>query len=59
LGYPWASYHLLNRDDGREPIFGDDADRQRFLKTLAEACAKTDCQVPAYCLMSHHFHLLA
>ena len=25
----------------REPIFRDNADRQRFVETLAEACAKT------------------
>jgi putative transposase len=33
-------------------------DRQEFLKTLAEACQKTDWQVHAYCLMRNHFHLV-
>jgi REP element-mobilizing transposase RayT len=33
-------------------------DRQDFLKTLAEACPKTGFQVPAYCLMCNHFHLV-
>jgi REP element-mobilizing transposase RayT len=33
-------------------------DRQDFLKTLAEACQKTDWQVHAYCLMSNHYHLV-
>jgi REP element-mobilizing transposase RayT len=33
-------------------------DRQDFLKTLAEACHKTGFQVPAYCLMRNHFHLV-
>jgi hypothetical protein len=32
----------------------DDVDRHDFLKTLAEACQKTDWQVHAYCLMSNH-----
>ncbi len=58
LEYPGAIYHLMNRGDRREPIFRDDYDRQRFLETLAEACAKTDWQVHAYCLMSNHFHLV-
>src|SRR5438093_938918 len=58
LEYPGAIYHLMNRGDRREPIFRDDCDRQRFLETLAEACAKTDWQVHAYCLMSNHFHLV-
>jgi hypothetical protein len=43
--YPGAVYHVLNRGDRREPIFCDDADRQRFISTLEEACAKTDWQV--------------
>jgi REP element-mobilizing transposase RayT len=39
--YPGAIYHVMNRGDRREPIFRDKADRQRFVETLAEACAKT------------------
>ena len=48
----------MNRGDRREPIFKDDTDRQRFLATLAEACAKTGWQVHAYCLMPNHFYLV-
>ena len=48
----------MNRGDRRESIFADDADRQRFLETLGEACAKTSWQVHAYCLMPNHFHLV-
>jgi putative transposase len=56
--YPGAIYHLLNRGDRREPIFKDDEDRQRFLETLAETCAKTGWRLHAYCLMLNHFHLV-
>ena len=56
--YPGAIYHVLNRGDRRETIFQDEADRQRFLDTLGEACLKTGWQVHAYCLMSNHFHQL-
>ena len=31
--YPGAIYHVLNRGDRREPIFQDNAERKRFLKT--------------------------
>jgi hypothetical protein len=31
--YPGAIYHVLNRGDRREPIFRDNADRQRFVET--------------------------
>ncbi len=58
LQYPGAIYHASNRGDRREAIFRDEADRERFLSTLAEACAKTEWQVHAYCLMSNHFHLV-
>jgi REP element-mobilizing transposase RayT len=48
----------MNRGDRRERIFMDDADRQRFVDTLGEACAKTGWQVHAYVLMPNHFHLV-
>jgi putative transposase len=56
--YPGAIYHVMNRGDRREPIFQDDKDRELFLTTLAEACAKTGWQVHALCLMPNHFHLV-
>ena len=49
---------MINRGDRREPIFRDDEDRQRFLATLDEACAKAGWQVHALCLMPNHFHLV-
>ena len=39
--YPGAIYHVMNRGDRREEIFKDDADRERFLETHGEVCAKT------------------
>jgi len=48
----------MNRGDRREPIFKDDRDRENFVKTLDETCAKTGWHVHAYCLMPNHFHLV-
>lgn len=48
----------MNRGDRREPIVRDDADRDRFLATLGEACGKTGWQVHALCLLPNHFHLV-
>jgi REP element-mobilizing transposase RayT len=48
----------MNRGDHREPIFRGDKDRELFLQTLGQACAKTDWQVHAWCLMSNHFHVV-
>ena len=56
--YAGPFYHVMNRGDRRELIFIDDADRQRFLDTLGEACAKTGWQVHAYVLMPNHFHVV-
>jgi REP element-mobilizing transposase RayT len=56
--YPAAAYHVRNRGDRREPILRDDADRQRFIATLGEVCAKTGWPVHARCLMGNHFHLV-
>lgn len=56
--YPGALYHAMNRGDRREAIFDDDADRTRFLETLAETCGRAGWQVHAWCLMSNHFHLV-
>src|SRR5580700_3493669 len=56
--YAGAIYHVMSRGDRREAIFLDEGDRHNFLKTLAEACAKTGFAIHAYCLMKNHFHLV-
>src|SRR5262245_3799097 len=56
--YPGAIYHVMNRGDRRDTIFQDDTDRQRFLETLGQACAKTGWRVHAFVLMPNHFHLV-
>ena len=48
----------MSRANGKGNIFETDVDRQDFVKTLAETCAKTGFQVHAYCLMRNHFHLV-
>ena len=56
--YPGAVYHVMARGNQGRDLFRDDQDRQRWLKTLAEACQKTGWRVHAYVLMSNHYHLL-
>src|SRR2546426_491095 len=58
LEFPGAMYHVMSRGDQREDIFLCDVDRYDFLKTLAEACRKTDWQIHAFCLMRNHYHLV-
>lgn len=56
--YEGAIYHVMSRGDRKEPIFEDDQDRRRFLRTLGETCVRADWEVHAYCLMGNHFHLV-
>jgi len=56
IEYEGAIYQEMNRGDRREPSFHDDADRQRFVATFGETCAKTDGQVHALSLLGNYFH---
>lgn len=56
--YPGAIYHVMSRGDRREAIFRDDQDRNSFLQTLGEVCARTGWEAHAVCLMGNHFHLV-
>jgi len=58
IQYEGAIYHLMSRGDHQERVFLGKSDRELFLRTLGEACAKTDWQVHSWCLMSNHFHLV-
>ena len=52
-------HHVLQRGNNRQPIFVDDADRERMLTLLAENVSRWDIALHAYVLMDNHFHLLA
>ncbi len=42
IQYAGARCHVMSRGDRREAIFYDDADRVEFLRTLGQACLKSD-----------------
>src|SRR2546427_3028788 len=50
LEYEGALYHIMSRGNQRADIFRTDADLELFLKTLGQACEKTDWQIHAWCL---------
>ena len=56
--YEGAIYHVMSRGDRKEPIFEDDEDRLKFLRTLGETCERADWKVHAYCMMGNHFHMV-
>src|SRR3954447_20502884 len=52
-------YHVLNRANGRLPIFLKDGDYQAFLRILAEAQEHVPgMRLLAYCLLPNHWHLV-
>ena len=48
----------MARGNHGQELFQDDRDRQRFLETLGEACAKTGFRIYACVLMGNYYHLL-
>lgn len=57
IQYPGAVYHVLNRGAGRQRAFREIRDYQCFLDGLAEAHARWNVEVFAYCLLGTHYHV--
>jgi putative transposase len=53
-----AVLHVSARGNGRQDIFLDDADRERYLLLLGRTVAYARWRCLAYCLMTNHVHLL-
>jgi putative transposase len=51
-------YHALNRANARLTIFQTDEDYAAFERVLAQAVARSDVRLLAYCVLPNHFHLL-
>ncbi len=51
IEYADAIYHVMSRGNGGKNIFLNDADRQDFLKTLAETCVKKGSNYSPACFV--------
>ena len=58
IEYPGAYYHVISRGIGRESIFRNNRDREKFLEYLETAAERFSIIIHTYCLMSNHYHLL-
>jgi len=56
--YEGAVYHVAVRGNERQAIFRDDADREYFVRVLAESVGSFEVRLYLYCLMSNHVHLV-
>ena len=51
-------YHVTSRGDGRENIYLDDGDREVWLETFGNVCARFNWVCHAWCQMSNHYHVV-
>ena len=58
LEFKGALYHVTSRGDRREPIVGDDIDRQAWLAVLERGLERFEASAFAYCLMGNHYHVV-
>ncbi len=58
LEFSGACYHVTNRGNYRQPIFGTDGAARSFQICLDEACSSYGWRMHAYSIMSNHFHLV-
>ena len=54
-GWP---HHVTQRGNRREPVFFEEADRQRYVSLWLEQCRDLGLEVWAWCLMTNHVHLV-
>jgi hypothetical protein len=52
-------YHVYNRGNDRERIFGDESDYEAFIKKMKSLAIKHSVDIPVYVLMPNHYHLIA
>ena len=58
IHYEGAIYHVTSRGNERKKIVQDDADREMFLRVLAENLGQHQVVCHAWVLMDNHYHLL-
>jgi len=51
-------YHVLNRANGRLPLFETDGDYSAFERVMQEGQQQVPMRILAYCLMPNHWHLV-
>ena len=52
-------FHVLNRGNQRQTLFGQAEDFAAFLELLSASLAKVPVRLWGYCLMGNHWHLVA
>lgn len=50
--------HIIVRGNGKQILFEDSSDREKYLYLLKKYAGETEISILAYCLMDNHVHLL-
>ena len=58
IEYPDAMYHVSNYSLDDQRVFPSDRYYDQFLQSLADACARLNVEVHAYCLLRNQYHLV-
>ena len=58
IEYPDAVYHVSNYSLDNKRVFPSDRYYDQFLSGVAEACARLNVEVHAYCLLRNQYHLI-
>ena len=56
---PDLPYHVTHRGIRGSDVFFSDEDRRDYLRDLAACAGVAELEIWAYCLMTHHVHLIA
>ena len=52
-------YHVYNRGNDRDRIFGDVSDYDSFIRKMKSLAVSFLIDVPIYTLMPNHYHMIA
>jgi len=55
---PGCAHHVTQRGVRSQPVFGDDSDRQLYLRLLIGEGEKQGVRFLAWCLMANHVHFI-
>ena len=51
-------YHVIQRGNNREHVFGDDTDKNYLIEQFCLMCGVTGCHFYGFVIMGNHYHLI-
>src|SRR4030067_435696 len=54
-----VAHHITHRGNRRQRVFFTEKDYREYVRLMSQWCGKCGVEIPAYCLMPNHVHLIA